>query len=985
MKRTIAIFCVVSACLLSARGATVDSDSLRFTLNSNGTATVTNCLYTSTPEISVPSAVSDGAAAYTVTAVGVSAFSGCNFLTTLTLPQTVTSIDANAFYNCTSLASVSWPENLVTIGENAFYGCKSLDEVVLPSSVREIKRRAFYHVMMRKLTLNEGLESIGYEVFCDCDRLRELTLPSTLKTMGGKAFYNCDSLYTLAFPEVVSDLTFDGGEQFCRCPLLSKVTLPRTGMTALPSYMFYDCDALRNIELPSSLVSIDEYAFSTCDSLQTLYLPDGLKAIGKGAFRSCISLRYLRLPEGLETIGEDAITYVEKLQFLNLPSTVTSLGVYAIHTTANRWNSNFHSLGIMGTTMPQTGMHVFWQYQPTFSLLVPAGQETAYQESTSWTPDVADNRVIKGYPAEKLTLTADLVHLVTNNEETYVTGSPEAATVEWFEGMGNYRIYYTDAKGNKTVSMPEKAGEYSISVEFEEGPYYKAASFENVGAMQLYEIADEDFALLYEFYDKTYDRTGKKTTWNGNNWRLVEGKKESAVGIYGVKWHEGHVEEINFGRGTNIFNLNAEETPLSLFRLPQVKKIEMVNVGLYGNISDKVEQLLAEGGKLSPTLEHLDLYNNKLEGNVTTLVAALPALKTVDVSYNQFGMLYPALPETLESIVIGRQTVSGMVATIDLRDITESGFYSTLPTIAFYDPDTRTYVKEFSLRVTGGSNNNTFTLNYSGDNDFNVSGNCTWKDASGDTASCTYDNITTFDACFLYDMGDVDFSGAVNVIDLQQSINYLFGANTYSRFNFFAADLKADDVINVLDIVRHVDILLAKGLPTVAAGAKAAGTFAGQDIADDAEASLYQAGGKLVLRTARPVAAIDMVVNGAPGTVQAKADNGMTVASRTHDDGTTHLVVYSASGKMLPVGESIIATGVGESTVCSATLVDGDAEEVSVTLNNPAATVTKVGTVGETQGRHADGAVYGIGGQRMNPMHSLPKGIYIINGEKKMK
>lgn len=1216
MKRAIAILCMVLPGLLVARGATVDVDSLRFMLNTDGTASVTECLYTSTPEIAIPATVSDGTTTYAVTAIGNQVFRQCTFITAVTLPQSITSIGNyafeyctlrsialpeglktiggyafhdcdylkevtlpasltslgtytfwycdsietvtflgnndvellgesqfsmmkrlrnvrlpdgltlvtrsmfygcdslksidlsntqvtemrpyafytaktlkevklpvtlesigdNAFHscgnletisypgseavsptgvvippavtyigfsafpycnsiksvvfpagltsidtyilqsceglqsvvfpanltvipgyacsNCTKLSHVTWPEKLETIGSSAFAGCP-LETVVLPSTVKEIRDNAFYHVMMTTLTLNEGLEKIGSEAFRGCDRLRELTLPSTLKSLGERAFYYCDSLYTVTFPEDGSNLTFSGTNHFSNNPRLMKVALPRTGMTTLPNYMLCSCDRLRNIELPASLTSIGDYVFWECDSLQTLYVPDGVKSIGRGAFRSCRSLRYLRLPKGLESIGEDAITYVEKLQFLNLPSTVTTLGNYAIHTTATNSNTSFKSLGIMGTTMPQTSDHVFWQYQPQFTLLVPEGQETDYQESASWTPDITDNRIIKGYPAEKQTLTADLIHFVTLNGETYVTGSPEAAVVEWFEGMGNYRIYYTDANGHTTTDMPEGCGEYTLSVEFEEGPYYKAASFENVGTLKLQEIADEDFALLWDFYNKTYDRTGKKSTWTGNNWKLVEGRKESAVGIFGVKWHDGHVEEINFGRGSYIFNLNANETPLSLFQLPKVKKIEMVNVGLYGDISKKVEQLLAEGGTLSTTLEHLDLYNNKLEGNITTLAAALPALKTLDVSHNCFSTVYPALPEGLESVDIGNQSISDIVATVDMRDMTERGFFSTLPSVVFYNPATRSYATDISINVKSGTNLNTFTLNYNGDNDFNVTGNCTWKGASGDVATCSYTDAgsktTTFNAHFLYDMGDVDFNGTVDVIDLQKSINYLFtgytGAYCSYRYNFTAGDIKADDVINVLDIVRHVDILLAQESSNGEAGAKSAGGFpVTDDAAGDAEASLYQVGGKLMLRTTRPVAAIDMVTSPTElSAINPQSSANMTIASRTQSDGQTHLVIYSTSGKTLPVGESVVATGTGEGVITSATLVDNNAKAVTVTLNDPAATVTAVKAVSSTEEKTGSDAVFSIGGQRMNAKGSLPKGVYIINGEKKIK
>ncbi|MBO6217054.1 MAG: leucine-rich repeat domain-containing protein, partial [Prevotella sp.] len=507
---------------------------------------------------------------------------GCDNLQTVVFPRNMTTIPRSTCEGCKRLANVTLPENVVTIGLQAFYGATSLPAITLPATVKTIEDNAFRDTNIPSLTLNEGLETIGASAFNNCDRLKTLNIPSTVKNIGNYAFYNCDSILAVTFPEDMTALNTIGTNLFAYNKWLTKVTLPKTGMSSIPNYMFQECDRLRNIQLPATITSIGDHAFYSCDSLQTIYIPDGVKSIGYETFCYCKGLRYVRLPEGLESIGQSCFAYTEKLPFINIPSTVTSMGNWAIHTTASSSNTNFKSIGIMGSTMPGTKDHVFWQYQPAFSLLVPAGQESDYQNSTSWTPDATDNRTIKGYPAEKQTLTQDLIHLSCLDKESYKSGSPEAVWIDWFEGMGNYRIWYTDTNGNKTATMPTESGDYTISADFEEGPYYKPATFDNIATFSLKEIANEDFALLWDFYSKTYDRTKQKSTWAGSggggapaNWGLIEGVKESAVGIFGVKWNNGHVEEINFGTGTSIYNLNAEETPVSLFALPQVKKIEI--------------------------------------------------------------------------------------------------------------------------------------------------------------------------------------------------------------------------------------------------------------------------------------------------------------------------------------------------------------------------------------------------------------------------
>ena len=929
-------------------------------------------------------------------------FDECDSLRAVHFPNDLAMIPRATCSSCKQLHIVTLPANLQTVEPYAFYNTLSLDSLVLPSTVKTVGEEAYHYSMLLSLTLPEGLETIGRNAFRECDRLKEVTLPSTLKTLGHAAFWTCDSLRTITFAQNMPQLTFTGDSHFGHCAQLVKVTLPRTGLTTITAHMFRECPRLRNIELPGTLTSIGDNAFYGCDSLQTIYIPDNVTSIGNDAFEYCRGLHYVRLPEGLETIGNGSFAYCERLQYINIPSTVTSIGNYAIHTTATSSNTNFKSVGIMGNSMPSTAQHVFWQYQPSFSLLVPSGQETGYQNSTSWTPDEQDNRTIIGYPSTKQPLTQDLIHLTCLDRETYFSGSPEAVYVDWFEGMGNYRVFYTDVHGHRTTALPAAGGDYTISLEFEEGPYYLPATFNDVATLTIQEIADEDFALLWDFYSKTYDWTRQKSTWTGSggggakaNWQLIEGVKESAAGIFGVKWNNGHVQEINLGTSTSLYNLNANETPVSIFALPQVKKIEFANVEFYGNISDKVEQWLASGKTLSPTLEYLDLQRNKLEGNISTLANALPSLKTLDVHENRFSTLWPALPESLENVNISNQTITDIVATVDLRDMTDSGFFSTLPSIIFYNPIARTYADNIKIGVQSQTNWSSFTVNYNSSNDFDITGYCLWKGASGDIAKCSYtdskNKTTNFNAVFIYDMGDVDFNGAINVSDLQQTINYLFrdGYGDYNRYNFTAGDLNADNGINVLDVVQQVDLLLTNDIPT-GAGSKSSKK---QASTDTYAASLYCSDGKLILNTAQPIAALDIVLT-SPSFMETTR---MAVGQHTQDDGQLHLVIYDISGKTLPTGETVLGNVADGSTISHAMLVDEDAQNIIVALNNPEAQlltgIDELGVRSEELGVGNDQSAYDLQGRKLSPFPSggaggrlpngqLPKGILIVNGKK---
>ena len=107
-----------------------------------------------------------------ITVVRNWAFSGCDSLTSITIPESVTTIGYGAFQGCSSLTSITIPESVTSIGVYAFSSCSSLTCITIPDSVT----------------------SIGDRAFSNCSSLTSITIPESVTTIGEGAFRNCSSL-----------------------------------------------------------------------------------------------------------------------------------------------------------------------------------------------------------------------------------------------------------------------------------------------------------------------------------------------------------------------------------------------------------------------------------------------------------------------------------------------------------------------------------------------------------------------------------------------------------------------------------------------------------------------------------------------------------------------------------------------------------------------------------------------------------------------
>tara|TARA_B100000963_G_scaffold319329_1_gene301116 strand:- start:342 stop:1103 length:762 start_codon:yes stop_codon:yes gene_type:complete len=77
-----------------------------------------------------------------VISIGDYAFSGCESLTKITIPDSVISIGNSAFFQCNSLISITIPDNVTSIGSHVFYNCTNLTSVMIGNGITSISKLA---------------------------------------------------------------------------------------------------------------------------------------------------------------------------------------------------------------------------------------------------------------------------------------------------------------------------------------------------------------------------------------------------------------------------------------------------------------------------------------------------------------------------------------------------------------------------------------------------------------------------------------------------------------------------------------------------------------------------------------------------------------------------------------------------------------------------------------------------------------------------
>lgn len=181
--------------------------------------------------------------------------------------------------------------------------------------------QCFYDVPNIESVVISGAVDVPRDMFGKCAGLKKVTLKNGVQSIGERAFEKCSSLESVIFENTVLEKISDGA--FSGCSALSSIALPDS-VTEIEKYAFFET-GLRNIQLPEKLMLIGAYAFCNCKNLEQVQLPSQLKELGNGAFSSCENLTQIQLPAQLNKLGTDAFRNCTSLDKIDIPAGLTQI------------------------------------------------------------------------------------------------------------------------------------------------------------------------------------------------------------------------------------------------------------------------------------------------------------------------------------------------------------------------------------------------------------------------------------------------------------------------------------------------------------------------------------------------------------------------------------------------------------------------------------------------------------------------------------
>lgn len=285
----------------------------------------------------------------------------------------------------------------------------------------------FSGMEIRKVSLPEGLKSIGASAFEGCSDLEYLYVPASVTSIGPRALFACSSLTTFSFVGT-SRCSYLGDYALSQCVSLGSVSFPstlsRTGEAPLAGDVSL---ALIAVNSANKYLATDGRSLVCSDGTLVAYanksgssyaIPSKVGSfrvtrIGVAAFASCANLTSVTIPNGVTEIANEAF-FGTKIGSVTIPASVVSLGADCFANCTNLTMFVCDDYSLYETVATDQEIYISGRSSVTLKPSIAAADIVLSEDTFTYSGAACRPTIKVSMPAS-----SGIVELVNGNDYTY--------------------------------------------------------------------------------------------------------------------------------------------------------------------------------------------------------------------------------------------------------------------------------------------------------------------------------------------------------------------------------------------------------------------------------------------------------------------------------------------------------------------------------------------------------------------------------------